>query len=271
MLMRKEPRLNALRHLVIDLDGVIYRGQDPIPGAADFIGFLRARNIGFILATNNSTRTPQQYADKLGCMGIQILPHEVLTSAQATAAYLLTLAPPGTRVFVVGMDGLRAALKEAGFALVEEEAEFVVAGMDFTICFERLSQATLLIRAGARFLGTNPDRTFPTERGIIPGAGSLLAFLETATGVTPTVIGKPHTALLDQALHLMGAARSTTAMLGDRLETDILAGQRAGLGTILVLSGVTDRAALAASEIRPDLLFRDVKELQAVWEATLSG
>jgi len=269
--MRTEARLNALRHLIIDLDGVIYRGRDQIPGAGDFIQFLRARGIGFVLATNNSTRTPQQYADRLSQMGIQVLPHEVLTSAQATAGYLRTLAPPGTRVFVVGMDGLRVALQEAGFALVEEEADFVVAGMDFSICFERLAQAALRIRAGARFIGTNPDRTFPSERGIIPGAGSLLAFLEAATGVTPTIIGKPQTAMLDQALSYLGAERWSTAMLGDRLETDILAGQRAGLCTILVLSGVTDHAALAASEIRPDLIFRDVGELLAVWEATLSG
>jgi 4-nitrophenyl phosphatase len=267
--MPKAARLKDLRHLIIDLDGVIYRGRDPIPGAAGFVEFLRARDIGFVLATNNSTRTPQQYVDRLGQMGIQVLPQEILTSAQATAGYLRTLAPSGARIFVIGMDGLRSALLEVGFALVEDDADYVVAGMDFTICFDRLAQATLLIRAGAPFIATNPDRTFPSERGIIPGAGSLLAFLETATGVAPTVVGKPETAMLEQALTRLGAERRSTAMLGDRLETDILAGERAGLYTILVLSGVTERAALDKSEIRPDLLFRDVAELHTVWEATL--
>ncbi len=269
--MRRETSLLTLKHLVIDLDGVLYRGQDPIPGAAGFIAFLRSRNLGFVLATNNSTRTPQQYVDKLALMGIDVQPGEVLTSAQATAGYLLTVAPPGTRVFVVGMEGLRAALQEAGFALVEEDAEYVVAGMDFTICFDRLAQATLQIRAGARFVGTNPDRTFPSERGIIPGCGSLLAFLETATGVSPTIIGKPQTAMLEQALYLLDADRTHTTMIGDRLETDILAGRRAGLCTILVLSGVTHPEMLATSEIQPDLVYRDLGELHAVWEATLDG
>ena len=269
--MRRETSLLPLKHLVIDLDGVLYRGQEAIPGAAGFIAFLRSQNLGFVLATNNSTRTPQQYVDRLAHMGIDVRPGEVLTSAQATAGYLRSVAPPGTRVFVVGMDGLHAALLEAGFAIVEEDAEYVVAGMDFTICFERLALATLQIRAGARFIGTNPDRTFPSERGIIPGCGSLLAFLETATGVPPMIIGKPQTAMLEQALRLMGAARAHTAMIGDRLETDILAGRRAELSTILVLSGVTRPEMLATSEIQPDLVFRDLGELHAVWEATLGG
>jgi 4-nitrophenyl phosphatase len=196
---------------------------------------------------------------------------EVLTSSLATAGYLAGIAPQGTRVFVVGMDGLQAALHEAGFALVEDDAEYVVAGMDFTICYERLAQAALQIRAGAAFIGTNPDLTFPSEQGIVPGAGSLLAFLEAATGVTPTVIGKPGTAMVEQAMAHMGAQPASTAMVGDRLETDILAGQRAGLRTLLVLSGVTDRAILTSSEIRPDLVFDDVAHLHAMWEVALGG
>ena len=143
--------------------------------------------------------------------------------------------------------------------------------MDFDVCYESLAQATLLIRAGARFIGTNPDRTFPSERGIVPGAGSLLAFLEAATGETPTVIGKPQTIMIEQALERLGARPSVTGMLGDRLETDILAGKRAGLLTVLVLSGVTDRVLLEGSEIQPDLVFRDVGELHSVWREALDG
>jgi 4-nitrophenyl phosphatase len=269
--MSKHRQLSNIQYLIIDMDGVLYRGNEVIPGTAEFIAFLRARGIGFVLATNNSTKTPQQYVAKLAGMGVEVFAPEVLTSALATADYLKSIAPGGARVFVVGQDGLWAALREAGFELVEHGAEYVVAGMDFHVTYERLAEATLQIRAGARFIGTNPDKTFPSERGIVPGAGSLLAFLETATGVTPTVIGKPETAMMGQALARMKADPAATAVLGDRLETDILAGQRAGLRTLLVLSGITDRAMLAAAEIQPDLVFADVGELCAAWQRELGN
>jgi 4-nitrophenyl phosphatase len=269
--MNQAETLCSLRHLIIDMDGVLYRGNEAIPGMSDLIDLLREQEIGFILATNNATRTPQQFVDKMAGMGVRVSPSEVLTSSLAAAGYLGSIAPPGTRVFVVGMEGLQTALQEAGFCLVEDDAEFVVVGMDFTICYERLAQASLQIRAGARFIGTNPDLTFPSEQGIVPGAGSLLAFLEAATGVAPRIIGKPQTAMVEQALARMGAQAAATGMLGDRLETDILAGQRAGLCTLLVLSGVTDRALLARSEIRPDLVFDDVAHLTTMWRSALRG
>ena len=253
--------LSNLTHLIIDMDGVLYRGRAAIPGAGDFIESLRARGIGFVLATNNSTRTPQQYVDKLAGMGVTVYPQEVLTSALATADYLRGVAPPGARVFIVGQDGLRAALQEAGFTLVEEGAEYVIVGMDDAVCYDRLAEATLQIRAGAQFIGTNPDKTFPSERGIVPGNGASLAFLEAATGVAPTVIGKPERAMIEQALARLGAEAATTAIIGDRLETDILAGRRNGLHTILVLSGITDREMLAASDVQPDWVFESVAGL----------
>jgi 4-nitrophenyl phosphatase len=271
MIDKGQDTLRQLRHLIIDMDGVLYRGDEAIPGTEEFVRFLRGQGIGFVLATNNSTRTPQQYVRKLAGMGVTVYANEVLTSAQATASYLAGIAPPGTRVFVVGQDGLWTALREAGFDLVESDAEYVVAGMDFAICYERLAQAALLIRAGAQFIGTNPDRTFPSERGIVPGAGALLAFLEASTGVAPTVIGKPETAMIEQALARLRARPADTAMLGDRLETDILAGQRAGLHTLLVLSGVTTRQALSGSEIQPDLVFEDIGHLGQVWDRILEG
>lgn len=264
--MNQTETLRSLRHLIIDMDGVLYLGNEPIPGTSEFVEFLREQGIGFVLATNNSTRTPQQVVDKLAGMGVEAHASEVLTSSQATASYLAGIAPPGTRVFVVGMDGLRWALREAGFALVEDGAEFVVTGLDSRVCYGRLAQATLQIRAGAQFIGTNPDLTLPTERGIVPGAGSLLALLEAATGTMPTVIGKPGTAMMEQALARMGGQPATTAVLGDRLDTDMLAGRRAGLRTLLVLSGVTDRAMLADSEVRPDMVFDDVAHLHAAWQ-----
>jgi len=261
--------LRTLKHVVIDMDGVLYRGTERLPGTAEFLAFLRQRQIDFMLATNNATRTPQQFVEKLAGMGIAVEPDEILTSSLSTASYLADIAPRGTRVFVVGQEGLRTALHQAGFELVEEEAEFVVAGMDFEICYPRLADATLQIRAGARFIGTNPDRTFPSERGILPGAGSLLAFLEAATGVSPTIVGKPEKAMMDQAMGQLGATPSTAAVLGDRLETDILAGQRAGMTTLLVLTGITTRQMLDESEIRPDLVFDDVVHLHAAWKEAL--
>lgn len=268
--MTAQESLPTLQSLIIDMDGVLYRGTEAIPGTRRFVGFLREQGIRFVLATNNSTKTPQQFVEKLAGMGVAVRPEEILTSAIATATYLRRIAPPGTRVFVVGQEGLQEALRQAGFELVEDQADYVLAGMDFGICYERLAQATLQIRAGAQFVGTNPDRTFPSERGIVPGAGSLLAFLEAATGVTPAVIGKPQTGMMEQALVVMGAQRETTAVLGDRLETDILAGKRANLHTILVLSGITDREMLTGAEIQPDHVFDDVAHLHAVWEETLS-
>ena len=210
-----------------------------------------------MLATNNSTRTPQQFVDKLAGMGVTVHAHEVsdlgpgdgqLPGRHRAARHPGVCHRPGWAA--------ATALREAGFDLVEDDAEYVVAGMDFSICYERLARGHPPHPGRGAFVGTNPDLTFPSERGIVPGAGSLLAFLEAATGVTPTIIGKPETAMMEQALARMGAEAATTAMLGDRLETDILAGQRAGLLTLLVLSGVTDRALLAESEIQPDLVFR---------------
>jgi 4-nitrophenyl phosphatase len=263
--------LRSIKSLIVDMDGVLYRGTEAIPGTRRFLGFLRERAIGFSLATNNATRTPQQFVDKLAGMGIAVEPGEIWTSALATASYLAEIAPSGARVFVVGQDGLRTALRDKGFVLVKEDADYVVAGMDFTICYEELAQASLQIRAGAQFIGTNPDKTFPSERGILPGAGSLLAFLQAASGVEPTVIGKPETAMMEQAMVLMHAQRETTAVLGDRLETDILAGQRAGLVTLLVLSGVTSRDTLSSSELQPNLIYEDVRDLHAQWKEVLDG
>jgi 4-nitrophenyl phosphatase len=269
--MNQVQTLRNLRNLIIDMDGVLYRGREAIAGAGDLIGFLRRQRIGFMLATNNATRTPPQFVDKLAGMDVQVYPHEVMTSSLATASYLARIAPSGADVFVVGMDGLRTALEEAGFRLVEDGAHYVVAGMDFTVCYERLAQASLQIRAGARFIGTNPDLTFPSEQGILPGAGSLLAFLEAASGVKPVIIGKPETAMLEQVLACLDAQPASTAILGDRLETDILAGRRAGMHTILVLSGVTDEAILSGSEVQPDLVFDDVAHLHNAWKEAVDG
>ena len=178
-------RLKPIENLIIDMDGVLYRGDEAVPGVKEFFAFLRARPLCFILATNNSTHTAQQYVDKLAQMGVEVALSEVLTSAQATAMYLETLAPPGTKVYVIGEEGLETAVRERGYIISEDGARFVVVGMDRRLTYEKLKVATLLIREGARFIGSNPDKTLPTEEGFIPGAGAMLAALEASTGVAP--------------------------------------------------------------------------------------
>jgi 4-nitrophenyl phosphatase len=258
-------KLRPIKNLIIDMDGVLYRGDEAIHGVKEFFAFLRKRPIGFILATNNSTRTAQQYVDKLARMGVKVALSEILTSSQATAMYLETLAPPGTKVYVIGEEGLETAMRERGYIISEDGAEFVAVGMDRRLTYEKLKLATLLIRKGARFIGSNPDKTLPTEEGLIPGAGTMLAALEASTGVTPTIIGKPERTLFELALAKLGSTREGTAVIGDRLETDILGGYNVGLTTILVLSGAATRQDVGSASVKPDLVFEDIGHLCQVW------
>jgi 4-nitrophenyl phosphatase len=257
--------LRDIHALVIDMDGVLWRGDTPMPGLTEFFDLLRDRSIAFRLATNNSSKTPAQYVHKLASLDVHVEPDRILTSAVATARYLAAKAP-GALVYVIGEDGVRQALLDHGFRLSDGgKADFVVSGWDHGINFALLSEATLLIRAGATFIGTNPDRTWPSERGLLPGTGATLAYLQAATDVEPLIIGKPERHMFDAALAAMGADPAHTAMLGDRLETDMLGGQRAGLRTILVLTGVSDQAALASSSVEPDWVFQDIQELTDAW------
>jgi 4-nitrophenyl phosphatase len=257
-------RLQSIKSLMIDLDGVLYRGDEAIVGAREFVAFLQREQVPFLLLTNNSTRTPGQYVTKLAKMGIAIEERDVLTSAQATALYMEGMAPPGGRVYAIGEEGLRAALREK-YTIAESEADFVVVGLDSGLTYGKLKTATLLIRGGARFIATNPDKTLPTEEGLIPGSGAIVAALEAATGVAPFVVGKPESAIFDLALARMGVGKEGAAIIGDRLETDILGGRRAGLLTVLVLSGATSRQELGNSSIKPDLVFEDVRQLYEAW------
>lgn len=258
-------RLASVQGFIIDMDGVLYRGDQPLAGGREFIEFLQAEGMPFLLLTNNSTRTPTQYVDKLRRMGIEVDEGVILTSSQATAMYLERVAPPDARLYVIGEEGLRAEIAGRGFAIAEEDVEFVVVGMDTHLTYDKLRIAALAIRRGAAFISTNPDRTFPSEEGIVPGCGAILAALEAATDVSPLVIGKPRRAIFDLALARLGTDRGDVAVLGDRLETDILGGRVAGLLTILVLSGVTSRLDLEGSSIVPDLVFEDIDQLWAAW------
>lgn len=262
---RSPEGLRDIQALVIDMDGVLWRGDTPMPGLHAFFELLRNRPIRFRLATNNPTRTPEQYVAKLARMGVQVAPEEILTSAIVTARYLASHMP-GARVYVIGMDGLRQALLDHGLQLSDgNAADCVVVGLDTQLTYAKLAEATLLIRAGARFIGCNPDVTLPSERGLMPGNGATLAYLQAATGVAPLIIGKPERAIFDAALEAMQVPAERAATLGDRLETDILGGQRAGMRSILVLSGATDATQLANSPIQPDWVFESIRELAAAW------
>ena len=262
-------KLTDITHLIIDMDGVLYRGDNPLPGLREFFAFLREDQIPFVLATNNSTRTPQQRVEKLARMGVQIYPEEVLNSGQTTAFVLAREYPAGTRVHVFGSPALRKAIVKGGFVLADEEAELVVASMDRDVTYEKLKRATLLIRGGARFVATNLDPTQPTDEGLLPGTGSLIAALRTASGVEPLVMGKPEPTMFQLAVAQMDARPETTATIGDRLDMDILSGQRAGLITICVLSGSTGRAE--AEAFGPDFIFEDIAHLLDAWKRELDA
>ena len=201
-------------------------------------------------------------------MDIEVAESEVLASADATASYLRQQAPEGTRVYVIGESGLKKSIEAVGLTLGESDAGYVVVGLDRDLNYQKLTTAVRLLRAGAAFVGPNPDTTLPVDDGIIPGAGSFHALLTAATGVRPLIIGKPEPTMLVIGAERLGLAPAETAIIGDRLDTDIVGGARAGLQTILVLTGVSTRAEAAASEVKPDWVFEDLPALQAAIQAS---
>lgn len=256
--------LTEITHLIIDMDGVLYLGDQPMRCLREFFIFLRECNIRFILATNNSTRTPQAYVDKLAGMGVSVSPDEILVSGQATARFLAREYPRGTRVHVFGMPSLKQAMMDEGFILADEDVQLVVASMDREVTYEKLKRATLLIRSGARFIATNLDPTNPSQEGLLPGTGSMIVALEAASGTKAQAIGKPEPTMYQLAMEQMGALPATTAAIGDRVDTDILGGKRAGLTTICVLSGSSNRAE--AEAIGTDMIFDDIAHLLQTWK-----
>jgi HAD superfamily hydrolase (TIGR01457 family) len=257
--------LREMRGAVIDMDGVLWAGRQPLPGLLPFFDALLQCQVRFILATNNSSLTPEQYVAKLAAMGVAVSIDKILTSAQATASYLRPrVGQSGARVFPIGEDGVLQALTATGFqicGLYETPTDYVVVGMDRGLSWDKLATATLNIRAGAVFVGTNPDVTLPTERGITHGNGAILAALQAATGVRPIVIGKPEPIMYQQALERLGTDPACTVAIGDRLDTDILGAARAGLPSVLVLTGISRREDLATAPAKPTWVRADIREL----------
>ena len=264
--------LDSVRTLLIDGDGVLWRGDKAVPGLDHFAAILQKRGIRWALLTNNNTRTVSDYVTKLTGFGLHADAGMVFTSSTVTANYLKAHYGSHAAIHVVGMSGLIETLKEAGFNITHgeqaphQDVVAVVAGMDRNLTFEKVKIAIRLILAGADFVATNTDGTFPGPDGLYPGTGMVIGALQGSSGITPTIIGKPGHAIFEVSMKTLGADLATTAMIGDRLETDILGAQRAGIATIGVLSGVTTWEQLAASEIKPDTIFESIAELAEALE-----
>lgn len=245
--------MEKLRHYsgyLLDLDGTVYRGNEVIEEAKQFIDQLRKRGLPYLFVTNNSSRTPEQFAGKLMAMGVYAEPHHILTSSQATAKYIQK-NKLGKTVYMIGEIGLETALKSEGLELVDGDADVVVMGIDRQINYEKLRLACHQVRNGATFIATNGDRALPSEHGFLPGNGAFVSVVCTSTGVMPTFIGKPEAIMLEEAMRMLGTTKEETIMIGDNYDTDILAGVNSGIDTLLVYSGVTTREHIKGKQKQP--------------------
>lgn len=255
------PDLSAVRGFILDMDGVIWKADQPIGDLPWVFETIRRQGMKVVLATNNGTRTPEMYVEKLVSLGVALEPWQIVNSAQAAAHYLKQQLPDGGAVYVVGELGVVEALKDQGFDISETGAKAVVVGMDRGLTYDKLTRATLLIRAGAAFIATNPDRTFPTPGGLVPGAGAIVAAIEAATDIKPVVLGKPAPEMYKVALERMGLAPQEAIVVGDRLETDIAGAQPLECRTALVLSGVTTQEVALRWRPAPDVIAPDLTAL----------
>ncbi|MFT3880196.1 MAG: TIGR01457 family HAD-type hydrolase [Gemmatales bacterium] len=250
---------------LIDMDGVLYRGSEIIPGAEEFIRQLRQRSIPFRFLTNNSQRTRLDVVAKLARMGIEVEEEHVFTCAMATARFLAQQKPGGT-AFVIGEGGLLTALHQNGYAVVDHDPDYVVVGEGRTFNLELVETAVRLINKGAKLIATNLDPNCPTHNGIRPGCGAFVALLETATGVKAFSVGKPSPIMMRAARKELDLTTDQTTMIGDTMETDILGGVQLGFHTVLVLSGGTKEADLERSAYRPDMVVDSLANLVEVLE-----
>src|SRR2546426_11576334 len=226
--------MDGIKHYLIDMDGVLLRGTALIPGAKEFVQRLRAQGIPFLILTNNSRYIPRDLQVRLSYLGLEVPAEAIFTSALATAQFLHAQSPSG-RAYAIGESGLTTALHDIGYVLTDQEPEYVVLGETTTYSFERITQAIRLVAAGARFIATNPDVMGPGKGGIVPATGAVAALISAATGVKPYFIGNPNPLMIRTALRTLHAHSQDTVMIGDRMDTDIIAGIESGLQTILVL------------------------------------
>jgi NagD protein len=249
-----------IRSWLMDMDGVLVREEQAIPGAERFITRLRELGLRFLVLTNNSIYTRRDLAARLRTSGVEVPEEAIWTSALATARFLEDQRPGGA-AFAIGEAGLTTALHEAGYTLTDRDPDYVVLGETRTYSFERITRAIRLIARGARFIATNPDPTGPTLDGPLPATGSVAALISRATGVDPYYVGKPNPLMMRSALNAIDAHSETSAMIGDRMDTDVVSGLEAGMETILVLTGVTTREQAERYPYRASRVVASVADL----------
>ncbi|HSP53221.1 MAG TPA: HAD-IIA family hydrolase [Cryobacterium sp.] len=255
-------RRDEIECWLTDMDGVLVHENSPLPGAAALLQQWDDAGTPFLVLTNNSSYTPRDLSARLRASGLNVPEDRIWTSALATADFLRSQAPGGT-AFVIGEVGLTTALHEAGFIMTETNPDYVVVGETRNYSFEAITKAIRLLLNGARFIATNPDATGPSADGPLPATGAIAALITKATGMEPYVVGKPNPMMFRSAMNKIGAHSENTAMIGDRMDTDIIAGIEAGLHTILVMTGISDDAEVKRYPFRPDEILSGVHELVA--------
>lgn len=252
--------LKDKKGFVSDMDGVIYHGNKLLPGAIEFVAWLTANNKDFLFLTNSSERTPRELSEKLSRLGIEVDESHFYTSALATAAFLSS-QKPGCTAYVIGEAGLLNALYSAGISMNNVNPDYVVVGETRSYSYEQIERATLLVQKGARLIGANPDMTGPTEQGIIPATGALIAPIELATGCKAYFLGKPNPLMMRRSVKQLNCHCRDAVIIGDRMDTDIVAGLESEVDTVLVLSGVTTLPMLTQFPYRPNYIFAGLDEL----------
>jgi len=253
--------MEGIKNYLMDMDGVIVRGATLIPGADEFVQRLLAREIPFLILTNNSLYTQRDLQVRLSFMGLDVPAEAIFTSALATAQFLHSQQPDG-RAYAIGESGLTTALHDIGYVLTDQEPQYVVLGETTSYSFERITRAIRFVLAGARFIATNPDVMGPGEGGIVPATGAVAALISAATGVKPYYIGKPNPLMMRTALRTLNAHSEDSVMIGDRMDTDMVAGIESGLRTVLVLTGVTSREQVQRFPYRPTWIRDSVADVE---------
>jgi NagD protein len=249
-----------VQYWLTDMDGVLVHENVPVPGAAELLAGWERDGLEYLVLTNNSIFTPRDLSARLRASGLLVPEERIWTSALATADFLASQIPGGS-AFVIGEAGITTALHEAGFIMTETDPDYVVVGETRNYSFEAITKAIRLIGAGSRFIVTNPDATGPSAEGPMPATGAVAALITKATDREPYVVGKPNPMMFRSAMNKIGAHSENTAMIGDRMDTDVVAGIEAGLHTILVLTGISDRAEMARYPFRPDEVLASVADL----------
>lgn len=253
-------RIRGKKAFICDMDGVIYHGNKLLPGVPEFVNWLKQENKRFLFLTNSSERAPRELQEKLARLGLDVEKEHFYTSALATAAFVAKQAP-GCSAYVIGETGLSNALYDAGITMNDVNPDYVIIGESRSYTYENILRAVKFIQSGAKLIGTNPDQTGPTEQGIVPSTGALISPIEKASGQQAYFVGKPNPLMMRSALKKLSCQREDTVIIGDRMDTDILAGVESEIATVLVLSGCTRREDVAGFAYRPDLILDGVGDI----------